>query len=503
MVIAEVIGIEQFQARVKIYGTDIDAEALNEARLASYTERQMAGVPPALIEKYFERAGERFVFRKELRRSVIFGRHDLIQDAPISRVDLLSCRNALMYFNAETQSRVLERFHFAVSDNGYLFLGKAEMLLTNSATFQPVDLKRRVFTKVARPARERTWVLPRTNGDAANGHGNHIRLRDLVFETGPLPRVAIDANGFLALANQAARSLFGLTPKDLGRPLQDLELSYKPVELRSLIEQVSGEGQPRAIKGVEWRKPGGDAAFFDVLVEPLLSGQDSVLGVSISFLETTVQRSLEKELQRANRDLAAASEELQSTNEELETTNEELQSTVEELETTNEELQSTNEELETMNEELQSANEELQAINEELRQRSDELSRTSHFTQAVLAGIRSGVVVLDRDLLVLTWNNRAEDLWGLRPEEVLGRPFLNLDIGLPVDQIKPPIKLCLNGDKGPRQIRLEAVNRRGRSFVCLVTCTPLLGSDHQAGGVILLMEDEAPLQAVAAPGGGT
>ena len=110
----------------------------------------MRGIPPELLERYFDQTGGRYVFRKDLRRSVIFGRNDLVQDAPISRIDLLVCRNTLMYFNAETQARILTRFHFALGRAGVLFLGKAEMLLSHGALFAPVDLKRRIFRKAAR-----------------------------------------------------------------------------------------------------------------------------------------------------------------------------------------------------------------------------------------------------------------------------------------------------------------------------------------------------------------
>src|SRR5262249_48875089 len=149
------------------------------------------------------------------------------------------------------------------------------------------------------------------------------------------------------------------------------------------------------------------------------------LGVSLSFAETSRITELQAQLNRARQDLETAYEELQSTNKELETTNEKRQSTEEELETTNEELQSTNEELETMNEELQSRNEELQTMNEELRQRSEELNRANGFLESVLAGVRSGVIVLDREFHVIAWNHRAEDLWGLRTDEVRGQNFLN------------------------------------------------------------------------------
>src|SRR5262249_20936123 len=124
---AEALGVERFQKRVKIYATDVDEDALARARQASYSLKDMEPLPPWLREKYFDQSGARFVFRSDPRRAVIFGRHDLLQDAPISHLDLLVCRNTLMYFNAEAQGRILTRFHFALSDEGFLFLGKAEM----------------------------------------------------------------------------------------------------------------------------------------------------------------------------------------------------------------------------------------------------------------------------------------------------------------------------------------------------------------------------------------
>ena len=157
----------------------------------------------------------------------------------------------------------------------------------------------------------------------------------------------------------------------------------------------------------------------------------------------------------------------------LETTNEELQSTVEELETTNEELQSTNEELETMNEELQSTNEELQTVNNELRERTDDLQRANLFQESILESMQSGVVVLDGQLHVQIWNEEAEDLWGLRADEVKGRSFVNLDIGLPVSQLAETLRSCQDGQSARQSAILNAVNRRGKSITCRVTCSPL------------------------------
>lgn len=148
IILAEALGIEEFKTRVKIYATDVDEDTLTQGRLASYTARVVRNVPEELRGRYFDTARTVYTFRNELRRAIIFGRHDLLQDAPISRLDLLVCRNTLMYFNAETQSRILARFHFALKDTGFLFVGKAEMLLTHTNLFTPVQLKYRIFSKV-------------------------------------------------------------------------------------------------------------------------------------------------------------------------------------------------------------------------------------------------------------------------------------------------------------------------------------------------------------------
>ena len=495
MILAEQLGTEMFRARVKIYATDVDDDALGRARQAVYGEREVAHLPPQLIERYFDH-GDRgaFAFRKDLRRQVIFGRHDLIQDAPISRIDLLVCRNTLMYFNAETQARILARFHFALNDGGVLMLGRAETLLSQANTFTPVDLKRRISAKVPRNSldlRDRLLLMAQNGSDDGPVAPTHLfRLREVALDTAPVAQIVVDAEGTLALANDRARALFGIAPADVGRPLQDLRISYRPVELRSLVEQASLERRPILVRDVDWKLTTGETRWLEVQVVPIVDG-GSLLGASVAFSDVTNARRLQREVETTNRELESAYEELQSTNEELETTNEELQSTVEELETTNEELQSTNEELETMNEELQSTNEELTTINDELRQRSDELNRVNDFFESVLTSMHRAVVALDHELRVLVWNAHAEDLWGLRESEVLGRHILSLDVGFPVEQLSAPLKACLTGEHERVEFETRATNRRGRTILCRIGLGPLRTRSSQPRGVILFM-DEVP-----------
>ncbi|MEH1959917.1 MAG: CheR family methyltransferase [Nostoc sp.] len=489
ILMVQILGVEEFRQRVKIYATDVDEDALNQARLATYSAKDVQTVPDELRQKYFETVGNRYVFRQDLRRSVIFGRHDLLQDAPISRLDLLVSRNTLMYFNSETQGRILARFHFALNDNGYLFLGKAEMLLMHSNLFTPLDLKNRIFTKVSSVnIRDRLLVMANSGDEESSSRlSRNLRLRDMGFDTAPIAQIVIDLNGTLIMMNEQARTLFALSPKDIARPFQDLELSYRPVELRSLIERAYTERRPVTLTNVERYLSNTEIQYLDVQITPLQETDTSFLGVSIAFHDVTRYIKLQEALQRSQQELETTNEELQSTNEELETTNEELQSTNEELETTNEELQSTNEELETMNEELQSTNEELQTINQELSERTTELNRTNIFLTSILRSLQTGIVVIDSSFKILIWNYLVEDLWGLRTDEVLGQSIFSLDIGLPVEQLRSPIRESLSRKKQFQEMILDATNRRGRQIKCYLAITPLIGIEMQ--GAVLMMAD--------------
>ena len=314
----------------------------------------------------------------------------------------------------------------------------------------------------------------RRDGDAPEMSPDE-RLREAALHESPDARILIDANGTVVLANSKARLLFGLSPKDLGRSLQDLEISYRPIELRSLIQQANAERRTITRGNVERHFPDGETHYLEVVVTPLYDPAHAALGVSVAFIDVTRSHRLQYELQRSR--------------EEIQTANEELQSSNEELETTNEELQSTNEELETMNEELQSTNEELQTVNEELRQRTDELNHSNAFLQSVLGSMRGAAVVVNRDFNVLVWNHRAEDLWGLRQHEVQGKSVLNLDIGLPMGELRAPLRACLQDGAEYHELELDAVNRRGKAIRCRVACTPLLSTDKRRDGVILMMNE--------------
>jgi two-component system CheB/CheR fusion protein len=490
MVFAESLGIEEYLRRVKIYATDVDDDALMTARSATYSSQDVEPVASLLLERYFEQRGQTFHFKKRLRRSLIFGRNDLTTDAPISKVDLLVCRNTLMYFDSKTQARIINRFHFALNEGGFLVLGKAETLTSHGNKFEPIDFQRRVFAKViSERARVRTRLkLAEFEAPLDGEPARRLALMsDAAFDKSPCAQVVIDLNGHLALASDNARVLFKLSAADIGRPVQDLEMSYRPVELRGVLDDVKEAQRPVRIPEVRWTFAGDDR-WFAVQIVPLIELK-TVLGFSVSYEDITTQYNLKQDLERSHADLETAYEELQSTNEELETTNEELHSTVEELETTNEELQSTNQELETMNEELHSTNDELGMFNDELQRRGADLDLANQFLDSVFESLHGGVAVVDRTLRIQVWNKQAQELWGVRADEAVDMHLPQLDIGLPMQEVEDLVLATLNDGNQSQYATVEATNRRGRKIVCRVTSTPLMSrAGGQPRGAIVVME---------------
>ncbi|HXW32529.1 MAG TPA: PAS domain S-box protein, partial [Acidimicrobiales bacterium] len=258
--------------------------------------------------------------------------------------------------------------------------------------------------------------------------------------------------------------------------LGSLEMSYRPTELRSRMEQAYSERRPVYVRGAERTFSDGSTQIFDVVVNPLSGADSGILGTAISFVDVTNVKRARDELQRARQD--------------LETTYEELRSTNEELETTNEELQSSNEELETMNEELRSTNEELETANQELRERAIEVEDLNDRLGSLLGSISSAVVVLDSELLIELWNPVAEHLWGLTTDEVTGRSLAALDIGLPIGPLQAAVRACLDGRSKKETVTVDGMVRTGRPARFEVVVTPISGPAPTSGVVLVINEIE-------------
>ena len=474
MLFADALGTEEFCRRVKVYATDLDEEALKVARLATYSPRDVEGVPSDYLERYFDRTNNHYVFERELRKCVIFGRHNVVNDAPISRIDLLVCRNLLIYLEAETQGTVLPRLHYALNPNAYLFLGKAETQLARSPLFRPVEMKHRIFSKVAQE-----WRRPVGFGAgrlrAPEGMPPNAVLLDAVLNEAGTALLAVDEDGVVILANRPARQLLGVGEADLGRPFQDLPISYRPMELRRPIEEVFRERRNIRLEDQEYRLTQTNVMRLTIDLRPLMRPDGGIQAVLLSFTDITEMHALKLELETAQENLENSIEELQSSNEELETTNEELQST--------------NEELETLNEEARSSNEEMESVNEELRIQAEQATSYRLYLESVLRSMNGGIVVLDVRQTIQSWNRWSENTWGLRTEEVMGTSFASLDIGLPLHLLQDAIGAIQAGREEQLEEMLEGMDRRGRRILCRVVISGLLDENGGKQGAVLVFQD--------------
>src|SRR5499433_2642359 len=402
MLLAEHLGEAANNYTVKIYGTDIDEEALTAARHAVYRTEQLKDIPDRLVDRYFTRDGQLYRFRRDIRRWCIFGGHNLTQAPPLSHIDLLVCRNVLIYFTSELQDRILNRFHYSMREDGFLFLGRSESLLARSRQFTPVHLKWRIFRRMPSAARQAAAVLPEAGlapqaAAAARAEATAPAARvQRALEALPAAVMVIDMSDTILNWNPAAETMFDIPMASaLARKFRDLDVSYRVEGLRARIEDVKARHAVSRMDDVTFTRRNGDMIHADVTISPLFEAY-RLIGVLVYATEATEHARLKEQMARIAEQHATAIEELQSTNEELETTNEELQSTNEELETTNEELQSTNEELETTVEELQAANAELESLNKQLERRSTELKNLDDYQQSVLSSLQHAVIVLDR-----------------------------------------------------------------------------------------------------------
>jgi two-component system CheB/CheR fusion protein len=438
MLIADHLGDRARDFNVKIYATDVDEEALGVARHGLYRLDDLRELPSEMVENHFTREGQTYRFRRDLRRWCIFGRHNVARDPPLSHVDALVCRNVLIYFTAELQERILARFHYAVRERGFLFLGRSESLLARSRWFTPYHVKWRIFQRTTAPAPtvaaaiQRSISEPTAQISAAARAGDPdatlARLQRLI-EALPSPSIFIDAADTVLVWNPAADAFFDIPASHaVGRKFRDLDVSYRVEGLRAQIEAVKSSHIPARLEHVAFTRRSGETVHAEIAIVPIVES-NRVTAVAVYGIDATESSKLKEQISRLAEQHATAIEELQSTNEELETTNEELQSTNEELETTNEELQSTNEELETTVEELQAANSELGNLNSEMERRSSETRRFEEYQRAVLSSLPSPVIVLDASGIITTWNAAAQRLWGIEPDHVLNRPFWTLPVG--------------------------------------------------------------------------
>ncbi len=435
--------MESFRAAEKapsflMFITDINPESLAMARLGRYALDDLKNLPDGFLERYFEIRDEFAEIAKPLRQNLVFASQNVVEDPPFSKLDLVSCRNLLIYFEAEAQDHVIAAFHYALKPGGTLFLGSSENIDSQKALFEPVNLKARIYQRTAHPvvfhykapnkpsvpvaagarevSAEKAVELVESNGRGLSRKDAITRSRDLVAEHYSPPAILVNEDDVI-LHFVGDLSPFVTLPRGQTSWLaHQLVLPPLNLELRTLLircrkERVSIRGGSYSI---EVR---GQTRRVTMVAHPDLQG--SKLMVFVAFEWRTVSDSSDELtggsanlIRELEGELANTREHLQSLIEEVENNNEELQTVNEELQSSNEELQSSNEEMHTSNEELQSANEELLTVNDELAGKTAELELARNDLSNLKEALEIGIVAVDGSLKITLFNAAFAKLLG-------------------------------------------------------------------------------------------
>ncbi|SDG47315.1 chemotaxis protein CheB [Roseospirillum parvum] len=442
ILLAETLGSELQNYQVQIFATDVDADALGRARKAVYSDAQLKNISKEMLKQYFVARSGFFQVVKYIRDMIVFAKHDLIQDPPFLRIDLISCRNLLIYFNNPLQTKIINIFHYALNPGKYLMLGKSESVGAATGQFHTVDKKWKIYRRLGearQPTRDLTDVFQPRPGVGREQMGTAVGLRREMTREPTLADLAansllaayapssciLDTTGRILHIHGDVSPYLSLAP---GTPdLNAFSMARREVrgELRTVFVRAQQSGEAATGPGVRLDNGEEGGLSARISVRPLGQATDGNFLVSFERMEPPPEgwgdgapaeygprtRELEQEL-------AATRENLQTVVEELETSNEELQSLNEELQSSNEELQSSNEELETANEELQSTNEELTTVNEELQIKSAELAAANQDLENIQKSVGFPLVVVDKGLRVTRFNVFAKEIFELMPDDV-------------------------------------------------------------------------------------
>ncbi len=480
----EELGDGRDKYRVQIFATDINNDAVSVARAGVYPEAALAGIDADKIGRYFSERDGMYVVHKWLRDRVLFARQDLVQDPPFLRLDMISCRNLLIYFKHDLQDRVLKLFHYSLRDNGLLFLGKSESVARLGGLFIELDRKSKVYLKraVATPvipgfSRARGInVMPGEPAAAIDKEAEHLssavvgrnRLFDiyappsiLMTTAGEIIEIFGDCSAFLAVRmGRADFNAFSLVIPSARPELRAFayRVSRDKQTMVSSLFEVMIDGRSEAMRlAVHYC---GESAAEDVALLLVSFEKAEARQLAVPDAASTDQEVAER-VRQLEHELILNREYLQTVIEELETANEELQATNEEAQSANEELQASNEELETANEELQASNEELTTVNDELASRTAQLSEACSDLANVLDSLDHGVLVVGQQLEIIRFNALAQAFFKLPVDSF---PNFTLALtGVPVAELLPRINSVLHKRK-PQEFEFRHENRRIYQF---------------------------------------
>ena len=500
---------------VQIFATDLDRNAIEKARVGLYPENIAADVSPERLRRFFVREERGYRVTKDIRETVVFAAQNVISDPPFTKVDILSCRNLLIYLSPDVQKKLIPLFHYCLNPGGTLFLGTAETVGPYSNLFAPLDGRSRIYKRVEQPGaaipielgfaplgrlaagRAGREEAPQT-GTTAAPTVQMLVDRLLVQKFAPLGVLCNMKGDILYVSGRAGKFL----EPSVGRPNVNVFAMAREGlrhELSAAFNKVLRINRPVVVRDVKVGTNGGVQPVqltVQKLVEPK-ELQGCVL-VVIAEVQATLPRvrqvkgrrrapariaEVEDELQRARDEAQTVREEMQTSQEELKSTNEELQST-------NEELQSTNEELTTSKEEMQSLNEELQTVNHELQSKVDELSRSNNDMKNLLNSTDIATLFLDADLRVRRFTTPTAKIIKLIPADV-GRPITDLasELDYPelADDARDVLRTLIFKEKA-------ATTRDGRCYT--VRVLPYRTVENVIDGVVITFADASAIRAL-------
>jgi two-component system CheB/CheR fusion protein len=444
MLLHEQLAAERRPTNIKILATDVHKTSLEVASAGVYSETQVEGINPERLERFFTRKPNGYHVSPALRESIVFAPHNLLRDAPFTKLDLVTCRNLLIYFQPHAQQTVLTLFHFCLKPGGVLFLGSSETPGALLNEFDTIDEHNKIYRKRRDIALPRDLKLPLARANAApraalNGMQRAggvapqlLAAYDRLLDRFMPPSFLVDADGALVDSFGGVSALLRLKER---RPSTQL-LDMLSDDLKSVIAGALHRIRrtPEAVVCPDVAIAGQPGAF-TVSAEPIRVGPGLLTHVLVTFVAEGAAAATPLELAprlpspAPRPDTPAAGSHMQSLEEELTYTKQNLQAAIEELEATNEELQATNEELIASNEELQSTNEELHSVNEELytvnaeyQKKNAELQELNNDIEHLLNGTDVATIFLDRELCIRKFTPRIAEIFDLLPQD-LGRPI--------------------------------------------------------------------------------
>ncbi|HEX2994789.1 MAG TPA: chemotaxis protein CheB [Anaerolineales bacterium] len=507
MLLLEEVEAARKHNAVQVFATDIDEDALQFARTGIYPESIVADIGKDRISKFFFRKDGNYHVSEHLRGTVVFAAQNLITDPPFSKMDLISCRNLLIYIDAETQSKLVPLFNFALKPGGYLFLGKSEGVGGHTELFEAVSKKARLYRRLTpiRPIALDSPILP--------------GRKKVLPSPGPterkLPATSYADSVRQALLNHFAASVVlidrrgqvlqfhGQTVKYLDMPTSEPSLNLLDIakeglglKIRSALHQALSESKTVVIDPVKITQDAG-ASFARVTVSPITPRGDSEPLLAVIFEDIPRPAAAESEPVRDSEnafviqlenELRATQQDLQSSIEEQQASNEELRIANEEVISTNEELQSTNEELETSKEELQSVNEELTTVNSQLQEKVESLNKANRDMQNFLESTQIATLFLDCELRIMLFTPATTRLFNLIPSDT-GRSIRDFSTNFMDYDLSADARTVAQ-----EAIVIEREVRRADGPCYLVRFMPYCTQNNKVDGVIITFGDITSLR---------